>query len=291
MIKVRVPATSANLGPGFDTLGLALNLYNTYIFEEIESGLEIVGCEDEFCTENNMIYDAMIKTFEIIGYEHKGIKITTQADIPISRGLGSSAACIVAGVVGANKLAGDVLNEEQLLEVATMIEGHPDNVAPALLGGLVVSVMVEDKVYYNRINVSDKLKFVALVPDFRLSTTEARAVLPKELSMKEAVFNVSRASLLVSALSNNRLDLLKLALEDKFHQNYRGKLIKNYFDIVEYCEEKDTLGVYLSGAGPTIMVLIDEEELGFISQLEEYLSTLENNWEIKVLEVDTKGTI
>lgn len=291
MIKVRVPATSANLGPGFDTLGLALDLYNTFTFEEIESGLEIIGCEDEFCDENNMIYDAMVKTFEIIKYEPTGIRITIESEIPISRGLGSSAACIVAGVVGASKLAGDVLDQEQLLEIATMIEGHPDNVAPALLGGLVVSVMVEDKVYYDKINISDNLKFVALIPDFRLSTTEARAVLPKELPMTEAVFNVSRASLLVSALSNDRLDLLKVALKDKFHQNYRGNLIRHYFDIVEFAEEKNTLGVYLSGAGPTIMVLLEKDEYDFIDEVKEYLSHFEDNWDIKVLNVDKEGTV
>ena len=194
MIKIKVPATSANIGPGFDSIGLALSLYNTFTFEEIPKGLEIMGCDDRFKGEDNLVYTSMKRTLAEIGHEIGGIRITMETNIPVSRGLGSSAACIVAGILGANELAGSPLSKDGLLKIATEIEGHPDNVAPALLGGLVTSIAEGDEVFHNNINVAKGIKFIALIPDFTLSTKEAREVLPKEISFKDGVFNVSRVS-------------------------------------------------------------------------------------------------
>lgn len=289
MIRVTVPATTANLGPGFDTLGLALNLYNIFSFEEIESGLEILGVPEKYNNEDNLIYRSMMKTFKTIGYKKKGIRITVEASIPVSRGLGSSASCIVGGVVGANALANGKLSKEDILKIATEIEGHPDNVAPAIFGGLVISLIDGDNILYNKLNIEEKFKFIALIPEFSLSTEKARSVLPSNVKYKDAVDNVGRVSILLSALSNGRLDLLKYALKDKLHQPYRGRLIKDYFNIIEKCKELGSLGTYLSGAGPTIISLRENEDVRFNESINKYLKSLDEKWNIKELEIDIEG--
>lgn len=289
MFKVIVPGTSANLGPGFDTLGIALNVYNEFTFEETHGGLEILGCEERYKNKDNLIYTSMLKTFKEIGYKKKGVKITINSEIPTSRGLGSSASCILAGVIGANQIAGSPLREEEIFKIATEIEGHPDNIAPALFGGLVTSIMEEEKIHYNTIEIADGLKFLALIPDFSLSTEESRQILPKEISHSDAVFNIGRVSIMLSALSNGKFELLKYGLKDKIHQKYRGSLIPNYHAIIEKCENMNVLGTYLSGAGPTIMVLVQENENDFIYKIEEFLSRFSDKWTVKKLLIDLEG--
>lgn len=289
MINIIVPATSANLGPGFDTLGLALNLYNRFSFEEISDGLEINGCLDININKENLVYISMLKTFDILGYKPKGIRINIEADIPISRGLGSSASCILGGVMGANELAGAILSKEEILKLATEIEGHPDNIAPALFGGLVVSLMEKDKIYHNKINIANGIKFIAIIPDFTLSTTIAREVLPSTVIYKEAVDNISRVSLLLSALSNGRFDLLKPSLKDKLHQPYRGKLIFRFNEVLDQSYDLGALGVYLSGAGPTIMAIISEDDRSFTNEIKGYLNSINYNWSVIELKIDVSG--
>ncbi len=289
MIKVRVPATSANLGPGFDSLGLALNLYNNFHFEEIPSGIEIIGALDSESHRANLVYTSMLKTFDHLGYKFKGIRIKIETNIPVSRGLGSSASCILGGVMGANKIAGSPLSIEQIFNLATHIEGHPDNIAPALFGGLIASIMEDEDIYYNKISVADGLKFIALVPDFTLSTKDARAVLPRDISYKEAVENVSRVSLLISALSNGRFDLLKHSLKDNLHQPYRGKLIEGFDKVLNEVYQLNALGGYLSGAGPTIMALVDEEDKDFKKAMLNFLKSKEYNWQVMELKIESQG--
>lgn len=289
MIKIKIPATSANIGPGFDTLGLALNLYNTFEFYEIEEGLEIIGYDDSHNNESNLIYTSMLKVFEKVNYSPKGIKIIVDGDIPISRGLGSSAACILGGVMGANELAGAPLSKDEVFKIATEIEGHPDNIAPALFGGLVVSVTDDNEIYHNRIDVVPRLKFVALIPDFTLSTKSAREVLPTNILYKDAVYNVGRVSLLISAFNNGRFDLLKVALKDRLHQPYRGRLISGFDEIIKKCYELNCLGAYLSGAGPTIMTVINKEDNDLIIHMRDYFNKNNINWDIKELDLDLRG--
>lgn len=289
MIKVRVPATSANLGPGFDSLGLALNLYNNFHFEEIPSGIEIIGALDSESHRANLVYTSMLKTFDYLGYKFKGIRIKIETNIPVSRGLGSSASCILGGVMGANKIAGSPLSIDQIFNLATHIEGHPDNIAPALFGGLIASIMEDEEIYYNKISVADGLKFIALVPDFTLSTKDARAVLPRDISYKEAVENVSRVSLLISALSNGRFDLLKHSLKDNLHQPYRGKLIEGFDKVLNEVYQLNALGGYLSGAGPTIMALVDEEDKDFKKAMLNFLKSKEYNWQVMELKIESQG--
>ncbi|MBE6066496.1 MAG: homoserine kinase [Clostridium lundense] len=289
MIEVVVPATSANFGPGFDTLGVALNLYNKFYIEEIEKGLIIEGCEEQYRDENNLVYMSMKRCFEKIGYEEKGIKISIKSDIPPSRGLGSSASCIVAGVLGANSIAGNKLDIDDILTLATEIEGHPDNIVPALLGGMTTAIYENDSVYFDKINIKEGVKFCALIPNFRLSTEKSRAVLPKEVSYKDAIFNVGRVSLMITSLINGNFDMLKVACQDKLHQPYRGKLIESYDEVVNTSKELGALGVFLSGAGPTIMTLLEEKDTEFYNNIRDALKGLNGEWIIKELYLDLKG--
>jgi homoserine kinase len=289
MISIRVPATSANMGPGFDCLGVALGLYNDYEIEETAIGLEIIGCEECYNDESNLIYISMLRCFEVLNYQPKGLRIKVNSSIPISRGLGSSAACIIAGIAAANELAGGSLTKAQILEIANEIEGHPDNVTPALLGGMVIAIQDKGKVYYDKIKLSDNLGFCALIPDFTLSTKEARAVLPSKLSYGDAIYNISRASLLVTALTNGSYDLIKYACDDALHQPYRSKLIPGYEEIVQKSKELGCLGVFLSGAGPTIMVLLPKDNNEFTNTIQGFLETLQNRWLVKELDIDNEG--
>ncbi|ABR33474.1 homoserine kinase [Clostridium beijerinckii] len=290
MITVRVPATSANMGPGFDTLGIALNLYNDFGFREIEDGLKFNGMPEEFCNEDNIIYKAMKYCFDKAGYKIKGLEISEiKQDVPVSRGLGSSSTCIVGGLVGANEILGKKFSEEELLEMAVEIEGHPDNVAPALLGGMVVAIFDENKTYYDKIDVKNGIKFISIIPNFRLSTEEARKVLPKEISLKDGVYNVSRAALMVACFSSGKYELLRYACKDAFHQNYRSKLIPGFEEVYNKSYELGALACYLSGAGPTIMAIIDEKDERFSNKLKEFLQIKGLEWNILGLSLDNAG--
>ncbi|MBU5298477.1 homoserine kinase [Clostridium sporogenes] len=291
MIEVRVPATSANIGPGFDCLGVAVNMYNKFFVEEIKEGLIFEGCEDKFKNEENLIYVAMKKCFDKIGYKPTGLRIKIESDIPVSRGLGSSAACVVGGIVSANELAGRVLNKKELLDLAVEVEGHPDNVNPAFCGGMTVSISDNKEIIYSKVKVSEGIKFCALIPDFTLSTEKARTVLPKSIDYKDGIFNIGRTALMVSALNNGDFHLIKYACKDKLHQDYRAKLIENFYSIKKQCEKLNSLGVFLSGAGPTIMVMIKEEENYFSKNIKVFLDTLKNKWEVRELKIDNIGTI
>ncbi|EKN43479.1 homoserine kinase [Clostridium botulinum CFSAN001627] len=291
MVEVRVPATSANIGPGFDCLGIAVNIYNKFFVEEIEEGIIFEGCADKFKNENNLIYVAMKKCFDKIGYKPTGLRIKIESDIPVSRGLGSSAACVVGGIVSANELAGGALNKKELLDLAVEVEGHPDNVNPAFCGGMTASISDNREVIYSKVKVSEGIKFCALIPDFTLSTEKARAVLPKSIDYKDGIFNVGRTALMISALNNGDFHLIKYACKDKLHQDYRAKLIENFYSIKKQCEKLNSLGVFLSGAGPTIMVMLREEDKDFSKNIKSFLETLKNKWEVRELKIDKLGTV
>lgn len=290
MIKVRVPATSANMGPGFDSLGIGLTLYNEFGFKETESGLKFSGIPEEFCNEENIIYVAMKHCFDKAGYKIKGLEISElNQDVPISRGLGSSSTCIVGGLVGANEILGRKFSEDELLDMAVEIEGHPDNVAPALLGGMVVAINEENKTFYDKVNIKGGLEFVAIVPNFRLATEKARSVLPKEITLKEGVYNVSRAALMVACLTSGKYQLMKYACKDAFHQSYRSQLIPGFEKVYNKSYELGALGCYLSGAGPTIMAVIDEKDKRFSNKLKQFLKDENLEWDIFELSLDSEG--
>lgn len=280
MIKVKVPATSANLGPGFDVLGLAIDRYNIFTFVE--------SAESK---EENLIYKSYRRVFEYLGKPLIPVKIQVNDNIPIARGLGSSAACIVGGIMGANEILGKPLDKEDILKLATEIEGHPDNVAPAIYGGLVVSVMEGDKIHIAKLPIKNKLNFIALVPNFELSTSKAREVLPKRIDFKDGIYNISRVSILLTALATGDSGLIKLGLQDKFHQPYRGKLIEGFDEIISAVNQKGALGCYLSGAGPTIMCIGPGEDNRLIKDIQEYVKDEYPAWEVFVHKVDNIGAL
>ena len=291
MIKITVPATTANIGPGFDCLGMALNLYTNVIFEEIERGLTIKGCHPEYQNENNLIYQSMLKIFEMAKYNPKGIKITIDSNIPVSRGLGSSAACILAGIMGANEMADARLTKSQVLKIATQIEGHPDNIAPALFGGMIVSVYDNNEVYFSKIPLNDSVDFYALIPDFTLSTSEARSVLPSQIPFKDATFNIGRVALMMASFFSGNLDLLNVSIKDKLHQGYRGALIYEYDTIMEELNRLQVRGAFLSGAGPTIIAITDKNETVIESAIENMVKNLKKHWTFKKLCTEVNGAI
>lgn len=292
MVRVRVPATSANLGPAFDSLGIALTCYNEYEFS-IEDKNDIVfeGVEKEFQNKNNIIFMAMKRVFDKYNFSFNGLRIKIiEQDIPISRGLGSSSSCIVAGLIGAFALMGKDVNKEEVLDLAVKIEGHPDNVCPAIFGGLISAIMLDDKrIIYNSVNVKEGIKFIALIPKFKLSTEKARAILPSEVTFNDCIYNISRVALLISVFANGNYELLEEANKDKIHQPFRSKLIKDFDIVYNKAIELGGLSCFLSGAGPTLMTIIKEEDNKFIDKFKKFMNENNIDWDIKELIIDKQG--
>jgi len=289
-VKVRVPATSANLGPGFDVAGLAVTLYNTFTFELTEGETEILGCPAQFANKSNMTYKAFELAAERIGLSFTGLRITNAGDVPYTRGLGSSSTCIVAGIVGAFAFMGRQDDRQAILNLATEMEGHPDNVAPAIFGGMTVSVVDAGHVTTLSLPIKNDYRFVTLIPPFTLSTEKARSVLPAEVTRADAIKNISHLALLTASLINGYDEGLKLGFKDRLHQPYRGHLIRNYDEIMDVLEDDDKiLGAYLSGAGPTIMVLIDANDTMGVPRIKSELGDLIKGWQVEKLELDKEG--
>jgi len=265
MVRVKVPATTANLGPGFDTLGMALSLYNHVEMEETGTLGELIievegeGASSIPCDENNVTYLAAQEVFKVTGYCPAGLHIRLLNWIPAARGLGSSAAARVGGLLAANCLAGERLSLDQLLAIAVHLEGHPDNVAPALLGGLVVASRLGEQVLYHRIEVMDGLIAILVIPDFELATQAAVQALPLVIPVKDAVFNIGQACLLVAGFIDGNWDLVGQAMQDRIHQSYRQSLIPGLEKVLAVARKNGALGAALSGAGPTVLALFAEK--------------------------------
>ena len=277
MITVTVPATSANVGAGFDSLGLAVSMYNVFTFEEADR-IQITSVDGTHIPtgSNNLVYRSARVVYDQLGIPMKGLRITQKNTIPMARGLGSSSACIVAGILGANALLGNKLTRRQMLTLATSIEGHPDNVAPALLGGLTSSVFEDGVVYSVKRDVDQSLCFAAIVPDYKLLTEAARAALPKQVAHKDAVYNLSRAALVPAAFCEGRHDLLGIATEDKLHQPYRMPLMPGSREVFALAKQCGAKAVYVSGAGSTVMAVAERPEAErFYAGLRAGLETLE----------------
>lgn len=294
MVKIKVPGTSANIGPGFDTLGLALNIFNEIIVEKKNSGIEVLWDipNPNIPLEDNLVYVALVHTLKKYKKEDLGCTVRmTKVDIPISRGLGSSAAAIVCGIYAAHYLMDYSLSTKDIVNIATELEGHPDNVAPAILGNMILSVMTGDSVLYSKIDFPEEIKFNVLIPNFKLSTEKARSVLPGSYSTADCVSNASRLALMLNFLKEKRYNDLRVCLEDKIHQPYRFELINNSLDIFEKSKELGALGEFISGAGPTLITWVDKNEETYKKELQKYLDTLDDKWEIKDLTINTTGTI
>ncbi len=294
MFHIKVPATSANMGPGFDCVGVALELYNELWVEETDGGIDISSADGRDIPkgEKNLIYTTIKGFYGREGLKLPGVKIVQKDSIPMTRGLGSSAACIVGGLLAANAMSGRNYTVDRLALMAAELEGHPDNSNPALMGSMVVSAMHDGEMSRIKINVPENLTFGVLIPNFALSTAESRAVLPKEYTRAQAVFNSSRTGLLIAAMMTGNLEALRVAVDDEIHQPYRKKLIRNYDDIFEKARENGSLAEYLSGAGPTLMTLItDETAEKYEKEMTAFLKTLPDKWELKLLKPDPRGAV
>jgi homoserine kinase len=293
-IHVRVPASSANLGAGFDTLALALGLYLRCTLRPSSGGLQITAAGADAAEiprdETNLIW----KTFSRLGREKAGgdFELAIENEIPLGRGLGSSAAAIVAGLALADAWLDGHRGKQRLIEIATGLEGHPDNVAAAVLGGLVVSCQAEDgRILAAQCQFSQEIEAVLVVPQLQLSTEAARAALPHQYSRRDAVFNLQRATLFVAALQSGHADFLKEAMRDRLHQPYRAALVPGFSDALQLENVPGLLGVALSGAGPSLIAFCDGHAADVGKAVSECFHRKAISAEVKHLPIDPTGFV
>ena len=305
-VNVKVPASSANIGPGFDCLGMALPLYNIITIEETVlpgTGIEInIMSKDESIDEstfenipkdeNNLVYKAIEMLYNSIGQEPSELRINIQTGIPIARGLGSSSSIVVGGLLAANELLGRPADEKALLAIATEVEGHPDNVAPAILGGLVLATQEDDgTLSYCKLDWPDEWDITVCVPEFQLATEISRSVLPKEVPMQDAIFNAKHLGMMIQAINTKDSKLMRLAMKDRLHQPYREKLVPGMHEIMEAFKHEDgVLGCVLSGAGPSLLIVSYKYDLDKIKSIVKETWELQNiKSEIKTFKIENEG--
>jgi homoserine kinase len=255
-VRVRVPATSANLGPGFDALGVALRLYNTVEISLAERSEIVVTGEGAGALptdETNLVYAAALEVTRLAGGQGVQFALRCRNTIPLRRGLGSSAAARVAGIVGANRLLGDPLDVRGILDLAYALEEHPDNVLAAVAGGFTVAAGRRGELRWARLVPPSLPGVVLAVPDLPVETARARACLPRRVALEDAVFNVSRTGLLVAALSSGQFDLLDAAMQDRLHQPHRASLIPGLKEVLQAARHAGAFGAALSGAGSAVI--------------------------------------
>lgn len=260
-VRVKVPATTANLGPGFDALGLALNLWNEADFMLREDGEIILSIQGEGAgvlptNAENLVAEAALKLFDLTGTPCPGLDIACLNRVPLGSGMGSSSAAMLTGLLGANALIDHPLSNEELLKLAIETEGHPDNVAPAMLGGLVASIVHQERVFSMRLPAKANhgaIHAIVVLPDFNFPTQHARAILPTQVERQDAIFNISRAILVTEALRIGDLNLLGIAMKDTLHQPYRLPLIPGAVAALDAGKDAGAAAVALSGAGPGLI--------------------------------------
>ena len=294
--RILVPATTANLGPGFDCLGMALSLYNEIEVMPLDAppdSAEIVEIEGEGslelpCDDRNMIVYGMHRLFARAGITPPPFTLRTINRIPMMSGLGSSSAAIVGGLIAGNELIDRPFTRDDLLTLATEMEGHPDNVGPALLGGLIVAVATAGLPVITQVDVPP-LQAVIVTPDLRVATDEARRILPPMLSRHDAIYNIGRAALVVQAFSKGDFELLGRAMDDRLHQPYRKHLIKGYDDVVSAAKEAGASAVAISGSGPTLIAFAPDRHRAIAHEMRQAFAVHELNSRAWVLEVDRLG--
>ena len=295
-ITVSVPATTANLGVGFDCIGAALSMANKFTFTEVntDSKLKINVTGDEAykvsTKKNNLIYQAFLRLYQQIGKMPPNLELDIKLEVPLSRGLGSSATAIVGGLLGANALARNPLEQAEIMKMAIAIEGHPDNVVPALLGNCQLSVESGSNWQICSIPWHQDIIPVVAIPNFELSTKEARSVLPQKYSRSDAIFNISRMGLLLRALETHNQSWLKTALADKIHQPYRQQLITGYPEVQQAALAAGAYGMIISGAGPTLLALTNAERVDrVVKSMTEAWKQMSVEAQVRSLSLDTVG--
>ena len=287
-MKVLVPASSANLGPGFDCFGVAWQLYNELEFIPGGESLVISGCDEKYRGADNLAYRAYCSVLERAGLKPEPLRINfLRSDIPISRGLGSSSALLVGGVIAANSLHSLGMSRDELFSLANALEGHPDNVAPALYGGLTASAVEAGIPLSVSYPLSPLLHFTALVPPYELSTALSRRVLPHDVPRADAIFNVSRAALLISALGCGDVRLLRAAMADRLHEPYRIPLIDGYDTARSLAHKCGAEAMCISGAGSTLLCVAADD--GFSARIEADLAAVLPGWRVIPLLPELEG--
>lgn len=281
--EIIVPATSANLGPGFDSLGISLELFNHFIIKRSDK-YEFINVKEEFQNENNLVIVGAKKTYQYLKKKEIPFSLEIIEEVPVSRGLGSSATCIIAGIVGAMLISSSKLSDDEIINIATSIEGHPDNVVPAYYGSLNSSVMDESNVYHTRYDVDSELIFNVLIPPFEMETKRSREVLPKEISYHDMVYSMSRAISIPKALEIGDIDKLFIYMNDLIHEQYRYPLIKESELFKEYAKIKK-YPICISGSGSTLLMISNKS---IINDLEKIKTT--EKWRYLELKVAKKGT-
>ncbi len=292
MWKVSIPASSGNIGVGFDCAGLAIALYNAIDFEERESGLVIeqsVPAPYIPCNEKNMIFQAAKYAADKLGKKLPGLYLKQYNGIPHTRGMGSSAACSVGGILIADTVLGSKLSKDEVLEIATELEGHPDNAAPAIFGGACVSAKHSGKILTRPIPIHEDLALCLAIPSFTLSTKKARGVLPSQISVADAISNISGMGLLISAFYSGDYSSLRVALNDRLHQPYRKNLIAHFDDVIQAFYDSGAYGACLSGAGPTILAFVDKADEQLAARVAQKTKAFSGNWNILSSDFDRRG--
>lgn len=295
-VIVQVPATTANIGPGFDCFGAALTLYNQFKFTLTDSETTIIVTGDEATKINvdksNLLYQAFVKLYEHLDQIPPSVVIEIRLGVPPARGLGSSATAIVGGLVAANYLAGNPLSREEIAILAIAMEGHPDNVVPALLGNCILSVFSKQQWQFVPIPWHENIIPVVAIPEFELSTKEARQVLPLQFSDADAIFNIAHFGLLLRGLETGNADWLNSALDDRLHQPYRESLIQGFLDIKKEAIAAGAYGMVISGAGPTLLALVAKSQVAAVCQaIEEAYQIQGIKVKVRSLLLDTQGSI
>lgn len=296
-VHVTVPATTANLGPGFDALGLALNLWNEADFFATEDNKITLTVSGEGngklpLNADNAVAEAALQIYDLTGKHCTGLHIDCLNRVPLGSGMGSSSAAMLAGMLGANALLGNPLTNEQILKLAIETEGHPDNVAPAMLGGLVASIVHENRVFSMRLPAKanhGSIHATVVLPDFDFPTKQARAILPKQVERKDAIFNISRAVLVTEALRTGNLELLGIAMKDSLHQPYRLPLIPGAIAALEAGKKAGASAVALSGAGPGLIAFSSKTEAGIGAAMKRAFESAELSARIFELETSYEG--
>ncbi len=286
MIAVRVPATSANLGPGFDALGIAVSLYATVRFERSGS-LVITGTEARYCGADNLVYAAYCAALACMGLPPEPVRIDIASDIPVARGLGSSAAMYVAGALGAAAMHERTLTKQELLTITNALEGHPDNLAPAIWGGFTAALTHEGRPYAVRCPVAEDIRLCAFIPDFALATHEAREALPKLISHADAAYTVAHACALINALATGEEEALRRAVSDRLHEPFRKALIPGFEELRAAAEKAGASAFFISGSGSACMAFY--KDAAFPARAAAETAKLAGAWRVLPLEIDKVG--
>ena len=290
-VEVKVPATTANLGPGFDCLGMALDLWATVRLApgDPQVVIEGEGAQDLAHDKDNLVHRAAARLFQEVSVPLPDLSLYCHNGIPLGRGLGSSAAAVVGGLLAGNALLGDPCSPEELLRLGVTMEGHPDNVAPALLGGCQIVAVEDDEVVSVPVALAGGLRAVLFIPEQPMPTDRARSVLPPQLSREDAVFNLSRTAILVNALATGNYQHLRLATQDRLHQPQRQELFPATRLLFRAALAAGALGVFLSGAGPTVLALAAGREMTIGYEMAEVAEKAGVAGAVRVVELSPQG--